>query len=761
MLIGVLFLAPLLLVFYYFQSEINIGIAFARQERDGVAYERPVTKLLEDVLAHQRMLNRQRAVHDVAREEVARQQDQIDLDILAVDAADKALNSSLKSTDEWTKLRSAWRTLKQSFSTGASSDPADYRTFSDGLASFIQTIGNNSNLILDPDIDSYYLMDTALIQIPQTMAGMSRAADKAASTAQRSLSDEDRIQLSLMVDHISTPIDTMQSDLHQSTQYNASIGRQLTAPQLAAVQRANEFLGLLQVGWLHTPADRSARTRLQAGSDAVVDALSQYHGQTLDTLDSLLQVRLQKFLARRALVDSCVAIFLLLALSFFAALSRSTTKTLADISGRMSSLNNVCVTNLGGAIQALERGDLTVQVDTATLPLVLDTRDELGDVASTFNSILSQTQATIHSFHTSQAALGVLVLRIQDSAANAGAAAELLAVNAASAGRAGAEIAQSVQEIAASSEQTALASTDVARGSAAQAMAIAESVELLKLLDRSIQGAASDAHSAFGEASGAKAAAATGAETVTQSLARMESIKRMVVNSAQVVADLGQSSKHIGAIITSITAIADQTNLLALNASIEAARAGESGRGFAVVADEVRKLADRSRMASAEINNLIRDVQARTEEAVAAMEEGVREVEVGSALAQGAGAAMADIQTRVILVSDRVSKILGETERMSAASEKVSNAVTDVAAVVEESSAAAEEMSACAEEVSSTIQVIASASSDQEAVVVKFVVASENLSAIAQDLAEKAAHFQVAQTTPIQSASGSVTRMAA
>ncbi len=251
--------------------------------------------------------------------------------------------------------------------------------------------------------------------------------------------------------------------------------------------------------------------------------------------------------------------------------------SLEQLTNRMESLDNNCLTGLREGLGAVAEGDLTREVCAVTTVVTAEPGANLGSIAERFNHMLGNAQQAIEGYEQMRVNTVGLVGEISQTAGRLSESSDAMARVADETGRAISEIAGTME--------------GVAQGSSAQA----ESVQSAGLA---------------------------------------------VQEAAGVVAGLGQKSQAIGEIVSTISGIAAQTNLLALNAAIEAARAGEHGRGFAVVAEEVRKLAEDSNSSASSISSIISDIQHQTNDAVQAMETAQSDVvAVVSVAEQNAGAA--------------------------------------------------------------------------------------------------------------------------
>lgn len=175
-----------------------------------------------------------------------------------------------------------------------------------------------------------------------------------------------------------------------------------------------------------------------------------------------------------------------------------------------------------------------------------------------------------------------------------------------------------------------------------------------------------------------------GSARVNQASQAIQQISNTVSDASTRIRALEERAKQISSIANVIKDIAGQTNLLALNAAIEAARAGEQGRGFAVVADEVRKLAERTSLATTEIEQMIIGIQDNTVGAVEAMNAALPEVEQGVALAASASESLRVIEEGARRTLFRIGEVADATKEQSTASTSIAQRVEQIANMVEE-----------------------------------------------------------------------------
>jgi methyl-accepting chemotaxis protein len=229
------------------------------------------------------------------------------------------------------------------------------------------------------------------------------------------------------------------------------------------------------------------------------------------------------------------------------------------------------------------------------------------------------------------------------------------------------------------------------RNSRDQSSLVGNAVDASARMTDSTRQVAANAEDVAESAARMQERAIRGAEVVNNTIVAFDGIRGATESIGVRMRELSSRTESIGAIIDVISEIADQTNLLALNAAIEAARAGDAGRGFAVVADEVRKLAEKTMLATRQVDDAIGGIQASMNESLEGVNQAVESVKKTVEISGEARSSLQDIVSLVQTMSGRIQGIASLCRDQSVASMQISELMDHVDALSKSAASAMED----------------------------------------------------------------------
>ncbi|NEU59829.1 methyl-accepting chemotaxis protein [Paenibacillus sp. ALJ109b] len=344
------------------------------------------------------------------------------------------------------------------------------------------------------------------------------------------------------------------------------------------------------------------------------------------------------------------------------------------------------------AASKVSAGDLTVRVG-------LQRRDEFGQLGASFDTMTSSLRNVLGEVHDTSS-----------------------------------QLAASSEELMASSEQTSRATEqvaelmqDAAAGTNKQNASLAATGQLVGEMSIGVKEISSSAEDTARIAVEASSKSEAGMVTVEEAVAHIQKVNNESEAMAVVIQDLRAKNEEIVEIVAEITNIAKQTNILALNASIEASRAGEQGRGFAVVANEVKTLANNSGSAAERINELMCEMQEKTNAVQSTFARTGEGMIKGTQMITEAGEAFQNIRSAVQLVAAQAGEVSAASRQIDGGMSHVSKEVNDtielsnqIASGTEDGSAAAQEQLATMEEVAASSAALSRMAEDLQSMIEKF-----------------------------------------
>ena len=366
-LISLLFALPLALVMTLLIIEINSSIDFSQKEKVGTAYLRPLRAFYEYALQN-KILDLQLDSTAVTVNDIKANRGKMDQAYTTLETTDRQLGASLNTRERFAALTIDWENIKR-LSPGdlGTGDDWDSKVIADARA-LMSSVGETSNLIVDSKLDSYFLMDSVLLKIPEEQDLLSQTLILDIPSMAKQGSTAGLARTSTLAGLLQSNLNGTQNGIQVAFRDTASgaLKPALESPLKSYVDSVNGFISAVGRIWNTQPGDASANDYRNAGATALQSSFKLWD-LSISQLDGLLQARIDGLVQQKNVTLVITALVLAAVVYLWIAFYLAVMRT---------------VSSLEAASKRMVSGDMTSEIE-------LDNRDELGQIVTAFNGIAS------------------------------------------------------------------------------------------------------------------------------------------------------------------------------------------------------------------------------------------------------------------------------------------------------------------------------------------------------------------------------------
>src|SRR5262245_9863573 len=201
-LIAVLMGIPIPVVTYLLVSDKKSGIDYILLETYGAHYLSPVKKIGKEIARHRGLTNALLRGEPTVKTQILEVERAIgqnfelaeEIDQKLIAGIGKSYGELFQTTDRLRNLRQNWDAMNSKVSGMRPNESYDEHTklIADAL-DIIKQVADQSNLIFDTQLDSYYMMDTAVVQLPRLIENVGQLRDLGAGISVARVINEDEI----------------------------------------------------------------------------------------------------------------------------------------------------------------------------------------------------------------------------------------------------------------------------------------------------------------------------------------------------------------------------------------------------------------------------------------------------------------------------------------------------------------------------------------------------------------------------------------